>query len=154
MSMIPEWYNVLIKAIASVLKCIAFINPKVNYCQGMNYVASFLYQLTSDEELTFYLMLGMFIGTTFGEIFLEELVKLNSFFYIFDRLIFLYLPELHTYFKSNNIIVNYFCSPWFITLFTNSHYFQQEEPSKIILKIWDDFLLVNIYNIRKAGNHS
>ena len=135
-----------------MLKCVAHLNPKVNYCQGMNYIASFLYQLTNDEELTFYLMLGLFTSTSFSEIFLEELVKLKSFFYVFDRLILLYLPELHASFKNNGILVNYFCSPWFLTLFTHSHYFQLEEPSKIILKIWDDFMLVNIFNFRKAGS--
>jgi hypothetical protein len=98
-------------------------------------------------------MLGIFTGTGFAQIFLEELVKLKSFFYVFDKLIFLHLPELHASFKTNNIIVNYFCSPWFITLFTHSHYFELEEPSKIVLKIWDDFLLVNINNSRVAGNH-
>lgn len=115
----------------------------------MNYVASFLYQLTNDEELTFYLMLGIFTNTSFAEIFLEELVKLKTFFYVFDRLIFLHLPELHTSFKNNNIIVNYFCSPWFLTLFTHSHYFQLEDPSKIILKIWDDFLIVKYFNLER-----
>jgi hypothetical protein len=109
----------------------------------MNYVASFLYQLTEDEELTFYLMLGLLESTEFSAIFLEELTRLKSFFYAFDRLISLFLPELHQYFKNNSIIVNYFCSPWFITLFTNTYQFSTTEPPKVILKIWDDFLLVN-----------
>jgi hypothetical protein len=111
----------------------------------MNYVASFLFQLTDDEETSFYLMLGLFESTEFSAIFLEELTRLKSFFYAFDRLIVLFLPELHHYFKSNSIIVNYFCSPWFITLFTNSSQCNSQDPPKIILKIWDDFLLVKFF---------
>jgi hypothetical protein len=132
------------KAIASVLKVIAYVNPKVNYCQGMNYVVSFLYQLTNDEEFTFYLMLGLLESTEFSLIFLDELTRLKSFFYAFDKLITLYLPELSSYLKSNSVVVNYFCSPWFITLFTNTYQSFTSEPPLIILRIWDDFLLVNI----------
>ncbi len=130
-------------AISNILKAIADINPKINYCQGMNYVASFLYQLSQNEEETFYLMLGLLLHTEFSLIFVEDLLRLKIFFYVFERLVSLYLPELYSYFKSNSIIVNYFCSPWFITLFTNSYpYTSLSESPLVILKIWDDYLLV------------
>jgi hypothetical protein len=133
-------------AIANILKAVADLNPKINYCQGMNYVASFLYQLSQNEEETFYLMLGLFLHTEFSLIFVEDLLRLKIFFYVFERLVSLYLPELHSYFKSNSIIVNYFCSPWFITLFTNTYpYTSHAEPPLVILKIWDEYLLVNSY---------
>lgn len=130
-------------AIGNILKAIAYINPKINYCQGMNYIASFLFKITSNEEEAFYLMLGLFENTDFSLIFVEDLLRLKIFFYVFERLLSLYLPELYTYFKSNSIIVNYFCSPWFITLFTNTFNFVDPfETPIILLKIWDDFLLV------------
>jgi hypothetical protein len=120
----------------------------------MNYIASFLYQITNNEEDTFYLMQGLFENTEFAHIFMEDLHRLKVFFYVFDRLVQLYLPELWGFFKNNSIIVNYFCSPWFITLFTNTYpYVNVAETPKIILKIWDEFLLVmNNFNIRMAGN--
>jgi hypothetical protein len=108
----------------------------------MNYIASFLFQLTKDEEEAFYLMFALFENTDFALIFLEDLQRLKIFFYVFDRLLNLFLPEIHNYFRSTSIIVNYFCSPWFITLFTNTSPFNNNEEPKIVLKIWDLFLLV------------
>jgi len=118
----------------------------------MNYVASFLFQLCQNEEETFYLMLGLFLHTEFSLIFVEDLLRLKIFFYVFDRLVSLYLPELYSYFKTNSIIVNYFCSPWFITLFTNSYpYTTLVEPPLVILKIWDDYLLDGWKALMRTG---
>ena len=126
-----------------MLKGIAYTNPKINYCQGMNYIASFLYKMTPTEEEAFYLMLGLFENTDFSLIFIEDLLRLKIFFYVFERLLSLFLPELYTYFKTNSVNVNYFCSPWFITLFTNTtNYISQIDPPQILLRIWDDFLIV------------
>ena len=109
----------------------------------MNYIASFIYQLSKNEEETFFLMWGIFENTDFSQIFVDDLAKLKQYFYAFDRLIYFYLPELHFYFKNNSIVVNYFCSSWFITLFTNSiQYLSPKECPRVVLHIWDDFILV------------
>ena len=114
----------------------------------MNYIASFLYRITNSEEEAFYIMLGIFEQTDFSLIFIEDLLRLKIFFYVFEQLLSLYIPELYSYFKSNSVNVNFFCSPWFITLFTNSiSYISVSDPPQILLKIWDDFLLVNCYKI-------
>ena len=65
----------------------------------MNYIATFLLHITETEDEAFYLMLGLFDITDFREIFLNDLAKLKQFFYVFERLINIYLPELNTYFK-------------------------------------------------------
>ena len=75
--------------------------PKINYCQGMNYIASFIYQIINDEEESFYFMLSLFEKTDFCLIFLDDLNILKQYFYVFDRLLSLYLPELHSYFRVN-----------------------------------------------------
>lgn len=110
----------------------------------MNYIAAFLYQLTANEEETFYLLYGLLESTEYGNIFLHDLTKLKQFFYVFERLIYIYLPELHIYFKNNSISVSYFISPWFITIFTNSyqHINSNSTYPKILIRIWDQFLLV------------
>ena len=132
-----------------MLRGIAYFVPKISYCQGMNYIAAFIYNISETEEEAFDIMYGLFENTDFSQIFLDDLSKLNRYFYIFDRLIFLYLPELSNCFKINNILVNFYCSSWFITLFTNSlQYGTKCEYPKIILNIWDDFIMVRIlYNI-------
>jgi hypothetical protein len=112
----------------------------------MNYIAAFLLELTKNEEDSFLFFYGLLNSTEYGEIFLNDLTRLKQFFYVFDRLIFVYLPELHTFFKNNSIFVSYFISPWFITLFTNSfQYVNHKVSTKILIRIWDEFLLVNFY---------
>lgn len=137
------FYKFFKKAITNILKGIAYLVPKISYYQGMNYIAAFLYQISSSEEEAFDLMYGLLLNTEYSHLFADDLSKLNRYFYVFDRLVYLYLPELHLCFKSNSITVNYFCSSWFITLFSNSlHYKPDYQSPKIILNIWDDFLIV------------
>ena len=140
------------RSICNILKTLAMIKPEINYCQGMNYIASFIFNNTKDEIETFYLMLGLFSNTEYKIMFLNDLSRLKQFFYIFDRLLTLNLPEINNYLKTNTIMCNYFCSPWFITLFTNSYHFKSsQELPKIIIKIWDDFILNGWEALVRAG---
>lgn len=137
------------KAIFNILKALAYTKPQINYCQGMNYIAAFILEYIGNEEEAFYLFYSILCRTEYGEIFLNDLTRLKQFFYVFDRLMFINLPELHTYFKNNSIIVSYFLSPWFITMFTNCfQYIKEADNPKIIIRILDEFFLVyNFFNI-------
>lgn len=131
---------------------LAIVKPDINYCQGMNYIASFIYHLSGDEEDTFYLMLGLFTFTEYKIMFVNDLHRLKQLFYVFDRLLTLSLPEIHNYMKLSTIMSNYFCSPWFITLFTNSYQFKaSEQPPKIIINVWDDFIINGWEGLMRAG---
>ena len=128
--------------LSNILKGIAFIKPKLNYCQGMNFIASFIFHLLENEEESFYLMTSIVEQTEFSSIFMEDLQRLKSFFFIFDKLINIYVPEVYQVFKSSNVIVDYFCPPWFLTLFSNTvNFIDKNNAPKVILKIWDDFFL-------------
>jgi hypothetical protein len=127
----------------NILKVVAYKKPNINYCQGMNYIAAFIYQLTNNEEEAFYFFYGIISNTEYSEIFFDDLSKLKRFFYVFERLLFIYLPELSNYFKTNSILVSYFISPWFITLFTSAYpYINHDTYPKVLVRIWDEFLLV------------
>ena len=65
----------------------------------MNHIARFFYNITDNEEEAFYLMLGVFDNGGFASIYINDLAKLKQYFYVLDRLIKLYLSELHTYFS-------------------------------------------------------
>ncbi len=39
--------------LTNVLKTYAFFNPEIEYCQGMNFVAGFLFLVFRNEEQTF-----------------------------------------------------------------------------------------------------
>jgi hypothetical protein len=128
------------KKISYILKSIVEVVPGLHYNQGMNYIAAFLLNITKDEEESFYLFLGLLTYTKYGDLFKNDLAQLKKCFYLFDRLISIYLPELYAFFMDNNIQSSYFISSWFITLFTNSfQYNRTKNDPKILLKLFDLF---------------
>lgn len=130
-------------AIFNILRATAYKQPTINYCQGMNYIAAFVLKFTNDEEEAFFFLLGLISYTDYGNIFTNDLEKLKQMFYVFDRLLFIYMPELHFYLKSNGVSPSYYVAPWFITLFTNSfQYVTESENPKLIVRVIDEFLLV------------
>ena len=132
------------KKLSNLLKSIVRATPELIYNQGMNYVGAFLLNITKDEEEAFYLFLGLLTSTKYGELFKNDLLQLKKFFYIFERIISIYIPELFNFLLINNIKVNYFISSWFITLFTHAYqYLKNKEDPKIILKIFDFFFFNN-----------
>ena len=113
---------------------------KINYFQGMNFLVSFLFMISKDEKKTFYLMFSLLKNTEFQTLFKDDLKTLNNCFKIFDKILYLKLPFLANYLNLHQIKVEYYLSPWLITLFTNVCHFHDEIP-KILFKIWDEFLL-------------
>ena len=137
--------------LGNILKVTSKELPTVNYCQGMNHIAAFLLVLCNeDEEETFYLFLSILFATDYIGLIVNDLLKLNSFFYCFERLLNIMYPEMNNYLNNISINGGYFLSPWFITLFTNS--FEKEEDNlKIMIKIFDLFLLSGWKAIFKIG---
>ena len=122
----------------NILKAIAVLN---NYCQGMNYFAEIILELTDDEQEAFYLFLGVFQSTEYPLIFAKDLLKLRVFFYVFTRIISLFEPEIYNNFISNNVEVKCFMTQWFITLFLNARQFnkQKEIPLFLFLAVFQWF---------------
>ena len=127
------------KKINNVLKTISMLLPEINYCQGMNYIVAFLLKFINEEDTVFYIMMGLFVYTNFKKIFYNELIKLKMYFNIFDRILSLYLPNTLMLFKKNNIMSNYFISPWIITLFTNT--MEINCKLDVLIKIFDNFII-------------
>jgi hypothetical protein len=112
----------------------------------MNYIAAFLLEYIKNEEEAFFLFLGLFQNSVYGELFYNDLYKLKEFFYVLERLINIYNPELNVYLKNSGISANFFSSPWFITLFTHCfQYITDSENPKTLLFILDAFILVYFY---------
>ena len=140
--------------ISYILKAIRYAKNNINlkYCQGMNYIAAFLLNITNNEEETFYLFLCIFDGTDYGKLFIKDLEKLKKYFYVFGRLLNVLLPELDCYLKDNKIDVSFFVSPWFITLFTNTFQnIKDKKYPKMLLRIFDLFFFSGWKSIIKIG---
>jgi hypothetical protein len=122
----------------NILYSLAYLYPKVSYCQGMNFICQFLLEATKDEEKAFDIFSAILNKTKYGNLIEDEFSLMKKYFYVFERLIILYLPELATLLKKNNVNPSYYISPWFITLFTNSF---SGNNTKIIVRIIDMLVL-------------
>ena len=130
----------------NILKTHAFYNPDVGYCQGMNYVVGTLFIQLQDEELAFKSLIGLIEKFNMMSLFNKDLHKLKLFFYQFDRLVGILLPEVHDRFKEEMISSSHFSSSWFMTIFSS---ILQDKP--ILNEIWDYFLYKGWKVIFKAG---
>ena len=137
--------------ISNVLNSVAKLNGEIKYCQGMNYIVSFLLEILSEEE-AFYIFLSFFQSTEYPLIFEKDLEKLQSFFYIFQRLISLFEPELSILFNANGVNANIFLPPWFITLFLSSRqYMIQSDTPIALIRILDNFIVGGWKSLMKVG---
>ena len=122
----------------------AIVNPELDYCQGMNFIAGFLYLLFQDEATSFAVMRQIIQVFELSTLFNTELPMLKLNFYRLDRLISILLPDLHSHLKEESVNSSYFSSSYFITLFTQV---MQHQPSKEnmwkLLRIWDYFIIVS-----------
>ena len=78
----------------NILYCVSTLNGDIKYYQGMNYIVELLLEITNEEK-AFYIFLSFFYNTEYNKIFNKDLNKLKNFYYIFNRLISLFEPELH-----------------------------------------------------------
>ena len=139
--------------IGNMLKAVAKEIPSLNYCQGMNQIASFLLDVCdNDEEESFFVFLCLLLDSDYSNLFKNDLEKLNLLFYQFERILSNTLPEVYTCLKNNKITPGFFVSPWFITIFTDAFVDKDEiNNKKIIMKIFDLFILGGWKAIIKIG---
>ena len=142
-----------IQKIGHILKAIASELPKINYYQGMNQIAAFLLNICDDnEEEVFYIFMSFLKNSEYSNLYKDDLQKMNTIFYTFDRLLNLYLPEIYSFFKVSSINSGYYISPWFITLFTNAFIdVENKNNAKSIMMIWDMFIFSGWKEIMKIG---
>ncbi len=111
--------NVDQDGLKNILRTYAFYNSEVTYCQGMNFLAGFLFLSFKDEEMTFKAFAGLIERFNMTELFKEDLPLLKQYFYKLDRLVSMMLPDLHSHFKNENVQASLYSSSWFITLMAN-----------------------------------
>ena len=128
------FYNILI--------CFSYSEHKINYVQGINFIAGFLYDLTEDEEETFHLLISIFTMTPIGDIFEDdEFQYLKTFFYVMERLVYLYLPKIYSKLKDNSVQLSFFISAYFVSFYTMIYQFLPDDDFSIMFHLWEGFFL-------------
>jgi hypothetical protein len=107
----------------------------------MNFITALFFDIVQKEEETFHLLKCFFTNGKFGTIFKNRLSKLRDYFAILEKMIYLFLPKIYNKLIVNQIQVNIFASPYFVTIFANIYYYQQDKSTKFLLNSLDDFIL-------------
>ena len=88
------------------MKTYATVNKDMDYCQGMNFIAGFLFLVLGKESLAFAVMKEVIEKFNMGDFFNQELPMLKLNFYQLDRLISIVLSDLHFHFKVSHTSYN------------------------------------------------
>ena len=128
-----------------VLKAFAANDKEASYCQGMNYLASFLLQISNYNEVeTFYMLISFFSNTFSDKIgargfYTQGFTMLNFYVYVFHNQFGLKLPKLYKHLIVDlELSDDAWISKWFMTCFTM--YF----PIEVVARIWDCLLVVGL----------
>eukprot|EP01022_Parablepharisma_sp_SALTPOND_P008125 TRINITY_DN135244_c1_g1_i1.p1 TRINITY_DN135244_c1_g1~~TRINITY_DN135244_c1_g1_i1.p1 ORF type:complete len:959 (-),score=137.76 TRINITY_DN135244_c1_g1_i1:45-2921(-) len=139
-------------SVKNVLRAYACYNQKVEYCQGMNFVAGFLLYFLQDEAKTFKALVQLIEKFGMDDLFAQDVPLLKKYFFQMDRLYFLHYPELAEYLKIEGVGSSYYSSTWFMTLFTNTFLYSKDEtPPATLLTVWDEFLMHGWKAVFKTG---
>ena len=126
----------------NILRSYAYFDKSIEYCQGMNFIVCYLLFLYKDEEKVFKFLHVMMHKYFMKNVFKQGMTLLIKSFYIFDKLISTYIPDLFEELKSEGLQSSFFTSSWFVTIFSSSlHFTKKLEPPILLTVIWDIFLI-------------
>jgi len=117
-----------------ILSSIAYIRPEIGYCQGMNFVASALYEFLEDEELAFWVFLYFLDEMELNSLYFENMPDYSIRIYQLNYYIKKHIPALYSHFLKNQINPDLILSKWILTIFSSFL------PFNILSKIWDVFI--------------
>jgi len=89
------------ETLEELLKLFARHNPDVSYCQGMNFIVGFLYYQFRDEQDTFRFFVAI-VEKALSQVFENDLANIPFLFYLTDRVVSIFLPELASHFRVKN----------------------------------------------------
>lgn len=110
---------------------------KLNYYQGLNFVAGYcmlMHNSLEDAAKQAITLLDNFM-TRYIKL---DLIQVKKAFFIYERLIDLFIPRLYKKLRREKITVDIFCTPWMLTIFSLLSQYNPE--SKDLAEIWDVFI--------------
>eukprot|EP00826_Nyctotherus_ovalis_P045588 TRINITY_DN5061_c0_g2_i1.p1 TRINITY_DN5061_c0_g2~~TRINITY_DN5061_c0_g2_i1.p1 ORF type:complete len:885 (+),score=233.52 TRINITY_DN5061_c0_g2_i1:142-2796(+) len=139
------------EALMSVLRTYSTLNTEVGYCQGMNYIAGFLYFIYKDEAVVFDMLCSLIANFNLSGLFKSGVPLLRVYFYQLNRLIAVFLPRLHSHFFKEGTNSTYFASTWLLTVFTHVIQYTKDTKPPLLLLIFDSFLSKGVKASFKAS---
>mmetsp|Transcript_20039 Transcript_20039/g.55778 ORF Transcript_20039/g.55778 Transcript_20039/m.55778 type:complete len:409 (+) Transcript_20039:44-1270(+) len=127
----PEGQAVL----RTVLLAFSLHDPKLGYCQGLNYVAAlFLLACGQDSERAFWLLAAMVGRVVAANTYTSNLAGCHSEMRTLGVLMAKKVPRLYKHFQDLGCDVSIIATDWFLCLFATSL------PPEVAARVWDVLL--------------
>eukprot|EP00026_Physarum_polycephalum_P004232 Phypoly_transcript_04249.p1 GENE.Phypoly_transcript_04249~~Phypoly_transcript_04249.p1 ORF type:complete len:606 (+),score=54.11 Phypoly_transcript_04249:73-1890(+) len=132
-----------IDRLSRVLTAYSIRNPKLGYCQSMNFLAATLL-IFMEEEQAFW-MLAYMVEELLHNYFIPSMSGFHIDSQVFELLVAEHLPILNKHFKKLHVSVAILTAPWFLCLFVN------DLPSETSYVVWDNIMMKGITVIFEVG---
>lgn len=103
-----------------ILYAYARHNRKTGYCQGMNYIAAFLWLVMGDEEKAFWTFTALLDVVLPGDIHARDIKGTISQYKILHRLLQSNVPKVAKHLKDLDVDLVMIASKWLLCLFVES----------------------------------
>jgi len=115
----------------NVLSAFAHHSPRVQYCQGLNFIAALLLTVLKEEELAFWALVSAIETLGVERYYTEGMTLLRADMRAMGALLERKCPKVARTFSSMGVDLMSVCSEWFITWFAKSL------PVSTTLRVWD-----------------
>uniref|UniRef100_K3WGG4 Rab-GAP TBC domain-containing protein n=1 Tax=Globisporangium ultimum (strain ATCC 200006 / CBS 805.95 / DAOM BR144) TaxID=431595 RepID=K3WGG4_GLOUD len=123
--------------IRRILRAYVTYNPRVGYCQGMNFLVRVLIEVTENEADVFWLFVGLSEPEINRNLYEPGLVVLQPLLAKFELLVSYHMPELYVHFQREGVHAAAFTTRWFMTMFSS---FETFGPT-LVLRVLDMFVI-------------
>ncbi|CAK4086849.1 unnamed protein product [Aphanomyces euteiches] len=100
-----------------LLRAYVMLNPRIGYCQGMNFIVRLLLDNQADEAAVFWTFVSLCDASQ--SLFEPGFHALHGLFTKLEVLIQQQMPEVHSHLQHHGVHVSMFAARWFLTLFTS-----------------------------------
>jgi hypothetical protein len=133
-------------ALKRILEKFAFKNPKVGYCQGMNFLVGFFLLVSGGREAEVFAFLEtIYKKFQLSEVFQEDMTGLKRHLWIFDKIFEQKLNKLYWHFREQDVLEDLWLLKWFLTMFTVSF------PVNVVVFMWDLIVLEGFESVYKIA---
>jgi hypothetical protein len=128
-----------------ILVALAYVQPNIGYCQGLNFVAGVLHLVMQSEERAFWVLLGMIHRQHMDTLYMQGVPDLPLREHQMQHFMKTYLPSLHQHCRSADINSQLFLSKWIMTVYASYL------PLTTLLHVWDCFIVQGWEAVFKVG---
>lgn len=118
------------KKLYNILKAYSIQDKEIGYCQGMNFIAKFILEVTDFSEKESYVLFSYVLSEIRG-FYYDKFPLLNAYSFIFDKIFTKLFPKIKNHFLNLEIPQELWVDKWIQTLFT------MNLPYDITCRIWD-----------------